>query len=329
MTADKGIGATVVPSDWGDPRLQVFALYGENASNIFDGWSNAYTQYYDAVVAALNGSGLKLRLVRSDTQIIPYAYLNEAWVQFGDPVPCDTNAKTDIRFLVCDGSWTFRNTGFGALEYVPAKDPQPGVTGNIAHLRSADGKLYTLEGVETTEEDVTITSELTLNGGGTKTSDAQYEEARLELPDNVAESKYAIVETTVRFNGGAEDRPWWYRFGIKMTENDGVGVLNFGDILNAFELYGNPDAVFGNAVGIDYPQYKAAVDAALNGSGLKLRVVRSDTQITQYAFLNGEWVEFGPVVTCDTNAQTDIRFLVCDGSWTFSNTVISDNTETE
>ena len=144
---------------------------------------------------------------------------------------------------------------------------------------------------------------------------------KLALPDTIANSKYVVVETRVRFNGGAEDRPWWYRFGIKMTENDGVGVLNFGDILNAFELYGNPDAVFGNAVGIDYPQYKAQVDAALNGSGLKLRVVRSDTQITQYAFLNGAWVEFGPTVTCDTEARTDIRFLVCDGSWTFSKTV--------
>lgn len=110
MTADKGVGVTVLPSDAAEPRLQVFELYAENASDIFAGWSSAYTQYYDEVVAALNGDGLKLRVVRSDTQIIPYAYLNEAWVQFGDRVTCDTNAKTDIRFAICDGSWTFSNT---------------------------------------------------------------------------------------------------------------------------------------------------------------------------------------------------------------------------
>lgn len=157
MTERKGIGTTVLPADAGDPRLQVFPLYGENPNDIFAGWSNTYSQYYNAVVSALNGKGLPLRMVRSDTHIYQYAYLNGAWVQFGDPVTCDTNAKTDISFVICDGYWTFMDPVCGALEFVPEKAPQVGVGGNHAYLRSADGtKLYTLEGIETTEADVTI-----------------------------------------------------------------------------------------------------------------------------------------------------------------------------
>lgn len=98
----------MLPADAAEPRLQVFEMYAENA-NALDGWSDTYKQYYSAVATALNGEGLQIRIVRSDTQIIQYAYIDGAWVQFGPAVTCDTNAKTDIRFLICDGSWTFSN----------------------------------------------------------------------------------------------------------------------------------------------------------------------------------------------------------------------------
>ncbi len=293
MTENKGVGVTVLPSDAWDPRLQVFELYKENG-NVFDGWSNTFTQYYAKVVETLNGNGLQLRIVRSDTQILQYAYLNNAWVQFGPAVTCDTNANTDIRFLICDGSWTFSNTSYEI---------------NSFYLTNADP--------------------LTLDGNGQATSTGKNDnycvETKLDIPDAIANSKYVTVEATLKFNGGADDAPWWRRCGIKITESDGLGLLYLNGV-NPFELYGNPDVIFANEVGIVYPDYNEAVIAALTGEGLKLRIVRSDAQIIQYAYLNNVWVQFGPVVACDANANTDIRFLVCDGSWTLGNIVISYNT---
>ena len=436
ITENKGIGVTMLPADAAEPRLQVFEMYAENA-NALDGWSDTYKQYYSAVATALNGEGLQIRIVRSDTQIIQYAYIDGAWVQFGPAVTCDTNAKTDIRFLICDGSWTFSNIKYDTLEYIEAKEPQLGVSGNYAHLRAEDGKLYTLNGQETTEEAITIAAltafelEVTVNGrkdgttnaladgtvvilvpeigepvqatitGGKITATLQsygtytvtsgdyegtviiakdalpeeltlgykyatstgtddygkldlsnmneanhaltldglggatgtnvYVEAKLNLPETVANSKYVIVETTLKFNGTVG--LWSHRFGIKITENKGIGVTMLpADAaeprLQVFEMYAE------NANALDgwsdtYKQYYSAVATALNGEGLQIRIVRSDTQIIQYAYIDGAWVQFGPAVTCDTNAKTDIRFLICDGSWTFSNIVISDNTTME
>lgn len=172
---------------------------------------------------------------------------------------------------------------------------------------------------------------LTLDGLGGATGTNVYVEAKLNLPETVANSKYVIVETTLKFNGYVGF--WSHRFGIKMIENKGIGVTMLpADAaeprLQVFEMYAE------NANALDgwsntYTQYYSAVATALNGEGLQIRIVRSDTQIIQYAYIDGAWVQFGPAVTCDTNAKTDIRFLICDGSWTFSNIVISDNTTME
>lgn len=80
-----------------------------NIDNVFDGWGNEYAALYDSASAAIMGDGLEMRLTRNGADILWKAYLDGAWKQFCVNATCDANAATDIRLLVCAGSWEFSN----------------------------------------------------------------------------------------------------------------------------------------------------------------------------------------------------------------------------
>lgn len=63
---------------------------------------------------------------------------------------------------------------------------------------------------------------LTLDGEGKATGTTYYQEAKPEQSESVANSKYAIVETTLKYNGNVGF--WSHRFGIMMTERKGIGM---------------------------------------------------------------------------------------------------------
>ena len=152
------------------------------------------------------------------------------------------------------------------------------------------------------------------------TSTKYYNEVKLNLPDDIKNAKDLIVELTVLSNRSKVDN--LNRFAIKMTENEGIFIIPHSGGIHVCVCYRDEsDNMFsgwdrGNTI------YSNSLRSALVDSGLKLKVLRAETYIRMFAYLDGEWVELindKGVATCENNADTDIRFAVMDGDYSFAN----------
>ena len=110
MAEEKGIFAAVMGSN----SMQVCPINPDNPLGIFDGWSGDHNGYADAVIAALQGDGLQVRMVRDGTEISMYLYLNGAWT-FMASTTCGADAVTDIRLVV--GGNNTNVWEFSSIEY--------------------------------------------------------------------------------------------------------------------------------------------------------------------------------------------------------------------
>ena len=155
----------------------------------------------------------------------------------------------------------------------------------------------------------------------TQLATTNYTEAKLNLPKDIQNAKNATVSFTLKFKGNNFND--YSRFGVKMTENNGIFVSVFGSdrvqvcVLfrdkagDIFDGYDNANHVFAQAI----------ASALQSNTGLQVRVVRAGSNIRMFAFLEGEWwelVNMNGVATCDENEVTDIRLLILGHEWEFS-----------
>ena len=150
---------------------------------------------------------------------------------------------------------------------------------------------------------------------------AQYNEVKLNLPDDIKNAKYATVSVKVKSNVALDQVN---RFALKMTENNGVFMfLPFLDKMWVCVCYHDKAGdMFDGWDNNASAEYLNAVQTALQGEGLEMRMVRAGTNIRLFIKLNDAWIELlgsQGVATCDANAPTDIRFAIASGNFTFSN----------
>ena len=141
MAERKGIYTGILTGD-GNP-LQICPMNPDNPLGIFDGWENQHNGYYDAVLGALQGDGLQVRMVRVDDTMTLYFYLDGAWLSMLS-TSCGASAPTDIRFAIggnAENVWEFSSISYYAgvpdhehvLTAVPEKAATCTEDGNIAY----------------------------------------------------------------------------------------------------------------------------------------------------------------------------------------------------
>ncbi|MDY4895064.1 MAG: hypothetical protein SO532_04165 [Candidatus Borkfalkiaceae bacterium] len=108
-----------------------------------------------ALISAMKGDGLQVRVVRFGTSIRMLVKLNDAWVQFAQTSTCDENAETDIRLLILAYEWEFSNIEYSVLEHVEANPATVSQEGNLEHYKV--GNMYfNTDGTLTTQDAITL-----------------------------------------------------------------------------------------------------------------------------------------------------------------------------
>jgi len=179
-----------------------------------------------------------------------------------------------------------------------------------------------------------------------------YTEAKLNLPDDVKNSKFTTVSfklthDALGYNGSLDENAFnpVARWGVKMTERGGIGInMNESSHMTVFKLYKaqedstnpeekTPEQPFWgwDSQSAAYNEYLKEIASAMHGGGgLNVRVVRAGTYIRMFVELRSGWVELlneqNGVVTVEESAPTDIRFLILAHEWTFSQ-IAFDKTE--
>lgn len=170
---------------------------------------------------------------------------------------------------------------------------------------------------------------ISLNEDTANTGKSNYAEAKLNLPEDIANSKNVTVEFTLKMSGSVNAHT---RFGVRMAELRGMFVTVNSSVANARLQVcpieqGNYDGIFG---GWDatHDAYTDKVTAALQSAdGLQCRVVRDGGTITIYLNIDNTWTAMGST-TCNENAATDIRLCVGgngSNTWEFSNITYKTN----
>lgn len=175
MMADReGIGVAPMSQN----TLHVYPLYGgiNGLDDMFDG--NNVVDYATAVSNALtSSSGMHIQVVRMDTNIYMYAYVDNAWVLLGQTT-CETDDVTQVSFVVLNGSWSINDPSIATMTYVAEQEATSDTTGNIAHYTWTTPNTgydeygvtyyFNTDGSKTTLEDITTGSlasvTLTVNG---------------------------------------------------------------------------------------------------------------------------------------------------------------------
>lgn len=203
------------------------------------------------------------------------------------------------------------------LEYPFATGASSSDTGkSTVDLSAMNEKNHTI-----TMSDVPSVSGLTRN----------FTEVTLNLPDEVKQAKATTVSFTVKHN--SDELHSLTRFGVKMA--DGKGIALFTNDMKSLQVYafGRGFANGGIFDGYDNgnAKYAGAVTSAYHGEGLQVRMVRINGYIRMYVKLGNAWTELiqldvdkktgnkPGVATCNPDAETDIRFLICSDEWEFSN----------
>lgn len=172
--------------------------------------------------------------------------------------------------------------------------------------------------------DANHTVTLTTTGSG-QTGVDNYAQVTLNLPDEVANSTSVTLEFTLTATGSFNA---YSRFGVMMAEEKGMSASVMGNVTPPLQIFAiDPDDPLGIFNGWDgnHGDYYAVVAQALQGDGLRVRMVRAGATITMYMYLGEEWVEMGSA-TCTATASTDIRFCVGgngSNAWTFSDITYS------
>lgn len=160
----------------------------------------------------------------------------------------------------------------------------------------------------------------------------KYSEVTLNLPDEIKNSRNVTFTFTLKFDD--EFTPHM-RVGAMMVNNKGVSMGLFStEMLQVIPLTTegkNDKGVFDGWDNANDKYSGALTKAVLSADGLQVRFLRTGDKIRMFAFFNNEWVELrnvDGVVTCDADAETDIRLLALSGNWTFSNIAYSTVTVT-
>lgn len=142
----------------------------------------------------------------------------------------------------------------------------------------------------------------------------------LNIPNEIKNSNYTAVSFTLKYNSDTFDAN--SRFGVLMADRCGIGVtVNSNTDIQVFSLWKKEDDIFDGWDNANNDHAAAVVDALRSGNGLNVVVIRADTYIRMFVELDGEWVElcnYEGVVTCGSDADTNISFVIMGYSWTFS-----------
>ncbi len=120
------------------------------------------------------------------------------------------------------------------------------------------------------------------------TSTKYYNEVKLNLPDDIKNAKDLIVELTVLSNRSKVDN--LNRFAIKMTENEGIFIIPHSGGIHVCVCYRDESDNMFSGWDRGNTKYSNSLRSALVDSGLKLKVLRAETYIRMFAYLDGEWV---------------------------------------
>lgn len=159
------------------------------------------------------------------------------------------------------------------------------------------------------------------NANGPSRTD-YYTMATFTISDEVAASKYVVMDFWLSFLGTGFNAI--SRFGVMMADREGIGVAPMSqNTLHVYPLYGGisgPDDMFDGYNVVDYAT--AVSNALTSSSGMHIQVVRMDTNIYMYAYVDNAWVLLGQT-TCETDDVTQVSFVVLNGSWSINDPSIA------
>ena len=189
----------------------------------------------------------------------------------------------------------------------------------VTHTHTSGGNSSTvdLSKMNDSNHTVKITDNLSFEGTD------KYTEVKLNLPDEVKNAKNVSVTFTLKYLGSGFNN--LSRFGVKMAGECGIHAFVTDGNLHADTIKHGVNEFDGyNVQGYSATDF----ENALTGStGLQVRVVRNGANIYMLVNLNGVWVRFTPLATCNESDVTDIRLLILAHEWEFSNIAYAATTQ--
>lgn len=304
------------------------------------------TQTAQALYGALASSaGLNVKFVRIGATLGLSAYLDGKWTYLGN-ARLGTDNPTAVSIYACGNEWEISQIRSEALTYheeVKATPASP--NGNFAYVESASGDIYNAYGKPSTLEEINYVYgdpqiingevEYTKNDGKLTITEhgvpSLYKDCSVEARLFPDEELTASTNLSVTFTVKSVTKGEWYarRFGIAVTEGyDGfMFFVAGGSESNVFTM---ANSNLDDDRRTDVSRLLSANDyadkfAALNGEGLKLKIVRSGGTITLFAEIDGSFVKLTQTQLRSADAKTQISFLATGDTWEFSDITVERN----
>ncbi len=314
------------------------AIWADNGTTCGGGGERQQT--YDWL-ASMVMDGLQLKVVRNGGYVAISAYNidDEKWYTLLEGTTSAT-AKNDIAFFVSGESFTFSEIAFEALEIVALKLPENGEDGIKGHLAASNGDIFTLGGVLTSEEELTIPADsiayteydnveigsdkITITGNGVADRNSHsYNHATYILPEAVRGQKQVSLVFNVKDTNQPAGTDDWAarRFGIQI----GAGAYGFyfwmptpnANEVNIIRFVEGTLDMNTDQSGYDIQKVLWAADLLRSANGLDVQVVRLGTNIViNFKDGDGKWVKVGEMTCADV--ETEIKFVGGGDTWEVS-----------
>lgn len=295
--------------------------------------------------ALISPTGLNVKFVRIGSTLGLNAFINGKWTYLGNS-QLGTENPTSVAIYACGNVWEISQIRSEELTYheeVKATASSP--NGNFAYVQSADGAIYNAYGKPSAMQEIhyvygdpqIISGEVDYakkDGKFTITEHgvpSLYKDCSVEARLFPAEELVNSTDLSVTFTVKSVTKGEWYarRFGIAMTEGyDGFMFFLAKDAeSNVFTMANSNLDDDGRS---DVTRLLSANDhadkfAAVNGEGLKLKIVRSGGTLSLYAEVGGSFVKLTETKIRNANEKTRISFLATGDTWTFSDIAVEIN----
>lgn len=286
--------------------------------------------------------GLQLKVVRNGSFVTVSAFNldDEQWYTLLSGTTSAT-AENDITFYVSGESFTFSEISFEKLNVVSLKLPSGNTDGIKGHLTSSKGDVFTLSGILTSEDELSIPAGsiayteydnveienglglITIAGNGIADRNTHsYNHATYILPEAVRGEKEISLSFNIKDINESQETDAWAarRFGIQIGK--GAYGLYFwtpnGDEFNIIKLVEGTLDMNTDREGMDIAKANWAAPIIRSSDGLDVQIVRIGGRIVvNLKNSDGAWVRIGEM-NCPESVETEIKFVGGGDTWEVS-----------
>lgn len=321
------------------------AIWANDATSCGGGGDRRAT--FDWLASSVQ-DGLQLKVVRNGSFVTVSAFNldDEQWYTLLSGTTSAT-AENDITFYVSGESFTFSEISFEKLNVVSLKLPSGNTDGIKGHLTSSKGDVFTLSGILTSEDELSIPAGsiayteydnveiendlglITIEGNGIADRNTHsYNHATYILPDAVRDEKEISLSFNVKDINESQETDAWAarRFGIQIGK--GAYGLYFwtpnGDEFNIIKLVEGTLDMNTDREGMDIAKANWAAPIIRSTNGLDVRIVRMGEKIVlKLKNADGAWVRIGEM-DCPESVETEIKFVGGGDTWEVSSIAVSE-----